>query len=355
MEVETSNVQLSNEVEQKTFEILNRVQHSPEIQAISRQINIEELNSLITFGSQTAVEISRFSDKILGSIRQTEMEEAKNLTLNLSKIMDQFNLSDFETEKKPNFLQKVFHKTKDAMEGIYKKYENMQTDVEKVGIALKKFEVEMARENDQLETMFHHNLAYYEELQKYILAGERVVQEITEKLIPEWKEKVRISGNQLDQLKLQHFNQAKQMLEQRIYDLRLAENVALQSLPMIKLTQMGNDELLRKINASFIITLPLFRQALAQTVSLKRQQVRAKAQQALDERTAEVLRRNAENAALQEKAMTQLKSANSIQLETLEKTWNTIMKGIEDVKEIYQNTTNTRKKGLDKLAEFKRA
>ncbi|QCR32440.1 toxic anion resistance protein [Lysinibacillus sp. SGAir0095] len=354
MEVENLKVQLPNEIEQKTNEIKSNVQNSPEILAIIQQLDIENLNSLVSFGSQSTVEISRFSDMILSSIRRTKIDEAKELSLQLSRIMDAFNLNDFKKEKKTGFFQKLFNKAKDTMEIIYRKYETMQTDVEKVGITLKKYETEILKENDQLESMFHHNLAYYEELQKYILAGKQAIQELSTKQIPQWEENVRVSGNQLDQLKLQTLLQAKQMLDQRIYDLQLAENIALQSLPMIKVTQMGNDELVRKINASFIITLPLFKQALAQTVALKRQQVRDKAQQALDARTNELLLQNAENAALQEKVMARLKSGNLIQLETLEKTWGTIMQGIEDVKQIYTKSVEDRKVGTDKLTELKK-
>lgn len=353
-EIENLKVQMPNELEKKTAEIIKKARNSPEIQAIKRHIDIENLNSLVTFGSQSAVEISRFSDMIINSIRRTKLDEATDLTMNLSKIMDAFNLNDFEKEKKPTLFQKLFNKAKDSMEAIYKKYENMQAEVEKVGITLKKFETDILKENDQLETMFHHNLSFYEELQKYIVAGEMALQEITAKVLPDWEHRVRASGNQVDQLKLQNLNQAKEMLEQRIYDLHLAENVALQSLPMIKMTQMGNDDLVRKINASFIVTLPLFKQALVQTVALKRQQVRAKSQQALDERTNEVLQRNADNAALQEKALARLKSGNSLQLETLEKTWGTIMQGIEDVKKIYTDTTEKRKVDMSKLEKFKR-
>jgi len=345
---------MSMEIEQKTQEIIRKVKHSPEIQAIRSQLNLENLNSIVSFGSQSTVEISRFSDKIINSIRQTKLEEAKDLTKYLSNIMDSFDLNDFVKEKKPSFFQKLFNKSQDPMESIYKKYEVMQTDVEKVGITLKKFETDILKENDQLETMFHHNLAYYEELQKYIAAGELAVKEVSNKLIPEWEQRIRMSGNQLDQLKLQNLIQAKEMLEQRIYDLKLAENVAIQSLPMIKVTQMGNDELVRKINASFIVTLPLFKQALVQTVAIKRQQVRVKAQQALDKQTAEVLSQNANNVTLQQKTLSHLKSGNLPQLEHLEKTWGTIMQGIKDVKEIYNEASEKRNAGACKLESLKK-
>ncbi|HAJ40446.1 MAG TPA: hypothetical protein DCM22_07925, partial [Lachnospiraceae bacterium] len=56
-------------------------------------------------------------------------------------------------------------------------------------------------------------------------------------------------------------NQALMMLEQRTQDLRTAENIAMQSIPMIKTMAFSNMNLVRKINSAFIITLPVFKQA----------------------------------------------------------------------------------------------
>ena len=41
----------------------------------------------------------------------------------------------------------------------------------------------------------------------------------------------------------------------------------MQSIPMIKTMQFSNMNLVRKINSAFIITLPVFKQALAQASS----------------------------------------------------------------------------------------
>ena len=56
----------------------------------------------------------------------------------------------------------------------------------------------------------------------------------------------------------------------RVDDLRIAENVAIQAAPMLQSMQMSNFNLMRKINSSFIVTLPIFKQCLAQAVLLKR-------------------------------------------------------------------------------------
>jgi len=142
------------------------------------------------------------------------------------------------------------------------------------------------------------------------------------------------------------------MLEQRVYDLELAKNVALQTMPQIKLIQKGNYNLIRKINSAFIITIPIFKQCLTQAITLKRQAVQAKAMAALDEKTNELLIRNAQNTAMQAKLTAELASGSSVQIETLEKTWQTILKGIEETRQIQDEIKQKRVEGTKKLHEI---
>ena len=100
--------------------------------------------------------------------------------------------------------------------------------------------------------------------------------------------------------------------------------------------------LVRKINSAFIITLPVFKQALSQAILLKRQKIQAEAMSALDEKTNEMLIKNAQNSAMQSKLTAQLASGSSIKIETLETTWRTIVNGIEETKQIQENARRQR-------------
>ena len=117
------------------------------------------------------------------------------------------------------------------------------------------------------------------------------------------------TGDNSIQFELTTLNQALMMLEQRTQDLRTAENVAMQSIPMIKTMQFSNMNLVRKINSAFIITLPVFKQALTQAIMLKRQRLQAEAMSALDAKTNEMLIRNAQNTAEQAKMTARLPPA----------------------------------------------
>ncbi|BBE30285.1 toxic anion resistance protein [Tepiditoga spiralis] len=344
--IENENIEeVKNEIELK-------VKNSPEVQAISSQIDFKNVESILTFGKETAEEISKFADKILNSIETTKIEDSGTLLVQLNKIMDKFDIKDFnDAEKKQGLLKKLFKKAEKTIDGLLKKYHTMGGEVDKVYIQLKEYENEITQSNRMLEEMFNKNMEYYETLEKYIQAGHIVVERLKSEILPQLEEKTK-SGEQIDQVNYSNGLQVLEMMEQRIYDLELAKSVALQTMPQIKLIQKGNYNLIRKINSAFIITIPIFKQGLNQAITLKRQKIQAQAMAALDEKTNELLLRNAQNTAMQSKMTAQLAGSSSIKLETLEETWKTIMKGIDETREIQENLKQERINGTKKLHEL---
>ena len=221
-------------------------------------------------------------------------------------------------------------------------------EVDKIYVQLKQYESEIKESNRKLEQMFQSNLGYYHELVKYILAGEQGCQEIAA-YIDQRRTDLEQSGDQSIQFELQTLEQAQMMLEQRTQDLRIAENVAMQSIPMIKTMEFTNMNLVRKINSAFIITLPVFKQALAQAILLKRQRIQAEAMSALDEKTNEMLLRNAQNTADQSRMTARMASGSSVKIETLEKTWKTIVQGIDDTRKIQEDARRQREQDAERL------
>ncbi len=340
------------DLEKKKNEVMAKVQESPEVRSIVRQINIEDVSSIMTFGKNTAEEISRFSDALLQSMQTTKVEDSGELLIQLNKIMDKFDIKDFK-DKPPGFLEKIFSKAKNSVDALFKKYNSMGDEVDKVFVTLKKYEAEIGIANKHLEDMFNKNSEYYEQLGQYIYAGQVVLAELKNNIIPTAQAKADQTAERLDQIAANNLLQVQEIMEQRIYDLQLAENVAVQSMPTIKAIEYGNYNLVRKINSAFVITMPIFKQCLVQAIMLKRQSVQAKAMSALDEKTNELLLRNAENTALQSKMVAKLATGSSVSIETLEKSWQTIVNGIEETKAIQEEMRQKRLDGTKRLEVLK--
>lgn len=348
-----TEVEATFSLEKTENEVVQKIKNSPEVLALKQQLDFNNAESVMQFGNETANEISQFADQILANIKSTNVEDSGELLTQLNKIMDKFDVKDFkDAPKKQSLIGKLFNNAKKGVEQLLKKYETMGGEVEKVYVQLKQYEGEIKTANQNLDQMFRKNMDYFELLEKYILAGKMVAEEVRTKVIPEFESRAIASGEQIDQVHLNNANQSLELLEQRIFDLELAKNVALQSMPQMKMIQQGNYNLMRKINSAFVVTIPIFKQSLTQAIMLKRQAIQAQAMAALDEKTNELLLRNAQNTAMQSKMTAQLASGSSIKVETLEETWRTIVEGIEETKAIQAEARQKRIEGSQKLQEI---
>lgn len=324
--------------------------NSREVDALASQIEISNLDTIVTFGAHAAEEISKASDVVLNSMNMSHLDGSSEMLATLGKIMEKFDID--EIRENPTLFGKLFGGLRKQLDKILSKYHTMGEEVDKIYVQLKQYEAEIKQSNRKLQQMFDANVQYYHELVKYILAGEQGCREIEEYMVQRQAD-MEATGDHSIQFELQTLQQALAMLEQRTQDLRIAENVAMQSVPMIKTMQFSNMNLVRKINSAFIITLPVFKQALAQAIMLKRQKIQAEAMSALDEKTNEMLLKNARNTAEQAVATTRLASSSSIKIETLESSWNTIMKGIEETRQIQETAKRQRAEDQVRLERIK--
>lgn len=332
--------------EQMNAQLVN----SQEVDALVSQIEVNNLETIVSFGAQAAEEVSKSSDVVLNSMSMSQIDDSSEMLNTLAKIMSKFDID--EIKENPGLFGKLFGNLRKQLDKILAKYHTMGDEVDKIYVQLKKYESEIKQSNRKLEEMFQANVNYYHELVRYILAGEQGCKEI-EDYIAKRKTDMEQTGDNSIQFELQSLEQALMMLEQRTQDLRTAENVAMQSIPMIKTMEFSNMNLVRKINSAFIVTLPVFKQALAQAIMLKRQKIQAEAMSALDEKTNEMLIKNATNTVEQSKMTARLASGSSIKIETLETTWKTIVNGIDETRQIQENAKKQRVEDKARLENIK--
>ena len=324
--------------------------NSREVDAIVSTIEVYNLETIVSFGAEAADEISKASDIVLNSMNMHQLDESSEMLTALSKIMSKFDIDEIRENK--GVLGKLFGNLKKQLEKILEKYHTMGEEVDKIYVQLRQYESEIKQANRKLDQMFEANVNYYHDLVKYILAGEQACKEV-EAYIAQRQAEFEATGDNSIQLDLTSLNNSLMMLEQRTQDLRTAENIAIQSIPMIKTMEFSNMNLVRKINSAFIVTLPVFKQALAQAVMLKRQKIQAEAMSELDKKTNEMLIKNARNTVEQSKMTARLASGSSIKIETLETTWRTIVNGIDETRAIQENARKQRVDDAARLESIK--
>ncbi|WP_243282444.1 toxic anion resistance protein [Clostridium saudiense] len=351
------NPQESMQIQNQEFDMATiseykqRLRNMEEVQKLTGEVEIQNPNSIVMFGQKASENISKVSDELLSSMKAVKSEEVSEMLVNLTKIMDKFDVKELEGTEKQSMLSKLMKGVGNSVAKLFQKYDTMGYEVEKVYLLLKKYENDIRESNANLKKLYDANLHYYQLLEKYIVAGELALEEIDLYI-----SQISIN-NDINQEEKQMLTQkleiSKEMLSQRVYDLQIAESVAIQAAPMIQSIQMSNFNLMRKINSSFIVTLPIFKQCLAQAVILKRQEIQAKSIKQLDDKTNELIMRNSQNTARQSVEIAKMASGSSVAISTLEKSFETIMKGIEDTKAIQESNRIQRIENSAKLERIK--
>ncbi|MGA3602325.1 toxic anion resistance protein [Lysinibacillus agricola] len=323
------------------------LKQNPEIHALAQKIDVKDQIAMLELGKETANGISTFSDKMLATMKTSKLEESSVLLNNLNRIMDKFDPQDFAEDKKGGFLTKLFSKGKEQLERFLSKYDSMNKEVDVIHREIQKYEVEMKRNTIDLENLYDQNLNYFQTLSKFIAAIEVKTDEVRASL-PALEQKAQ-TGDQLAAMEYETMLRAVDLLEQRRYDLEMAQQVSFQSAPQIRLMQQGNNHLIAKINSAFVTTIPIFKQGLIHAVTLKRQKLISDSMSELDRRTNEMLVRNAENISKNSVNIARVAGSPSIKIETIETTWQTIMTGIQETKQIQAETARNREEGRKRI------
>ncbi|MFP4014050.1 MAG: toxic anion resistance protein [Chitinispirillaceae bacterium] len=326
--------------------IQEQLKGSEEVKKMSAEIDLRDQQSLIEFGHKPAEEISTFADKILHSVKKSDVEDSSEMMKNLAKLMNTFDPKDFEKES-GGILGKLFANAKKAIEKILAKYQTIGGEIDKIYTEINGYKSEIVKTNQNLEELYNRNFVFYEQLEKYIVAGKLVLEHIKENELPKLQEKAA-SGNQMDNIRLENMNTCVELLEQRVYDLEMAKVVSLQTAPQIRMIQKGNYKLVAKIQSAFIVTIPLFKIALMQAIALKRQKLIKESMEALDEATNKLIAQNAQMAAKQSTEIAKM-SSGSVKVETLIESWNTIKQGIDDTRAIEEENKKLREEKTKQL------
>lgn len=327
------------------------LKQEPQVKSLAQRIDPKNQIGILEFGKETATGISTFSDRMLATIKQSDLQKSTTLLTNLNKIMDRFDPKDFlEEQKSEGFLKRLFRKSKQQLENILSKYDTMNKEVDAIFTEIQKYEIEMKRNTVQLENMYDENLDYFQQLSEYIAAIDLKVEELESKL-PQLNAQAE-QGNQMAAMELESTQRAIELLQQRGYDLEMAQQVSFQSAPQIRLMQQGNNHLIAKINSAFVTTIPIFKQGLIHAVTMQRQKLVSDSMAELDKRTNEMLLRNADNVRKNAVDLARQAGNPSIKIETIEQTWQTIMAGIDEVKQVQEQTVREREEGRQRIEQL---
>jgi len=238
------------------------------------------------------------------------------------------------------FFARLFGAGKPVVKFL-QEYEEVRTHIDRISDELERHKTQLLMDVTSLDRLYDANLEYLRDLERYIAAGEQKLAELDQETLPALARAVEESEDMVQAQQLRDLRGVRDDLERRVHDLRLTRQVSMQSLPGIRLVQENDKGLVNKINSTLVNTVPLWRQQLAQAVTVYRSGRAAETVKAATDLTNELLQANADN----------LKQANAQARRQIERG----VFDIEVVKQANQSLIATIEESLAIADEGKRA
>jgi len=258
------------------------------------ELDLTDSHSVLFFGSEAQEQLTTVSDQMLEGVRNKDVGPAGDSLSDMITALRGFDVNALDPSRKPGFLERLLGKGKPVVKFL-QKYEEVRDHIDRISEDLERHKTRLLTDVTSLDRLYDANLAYMRTLELYIAVGERKLEELDEKKIPALAGEIDAGGGMVQAQALRDLRGARDDLERRVHDLRLTRQVSMQSLPGIRLVQENDKGLINKISSTLVNTVPLWRQQLAQAVTIYRSGLAAGTVKAATDLTNELLRANAEN------------------------------------------------------------
>lgn len=306
------------------------------IEEFNSKLDVTDNTQILQFGAAAQNKISKFSDEILENVRTKDTGEVGDELSKLVAELKAFDKAVTDTESM-NVLEKIFSSVRKEVDKLIAKYTKVEKNVDTIESALEKQRLQMLKDITMFDHMYEKNLEYFKEISLYIIAGEKKLGELREKVLPELQEKAKLSGDQLDIQKVNDIENIINRFEKKLYDLKTTRLISIQMAPQIRLLQSNEAELVEKIQSSITNTIPLWKNQMVLALGINRAKVALESQKAVSELTNDMLKKNSETLKQGSIKIAEESERAIVDIETLRKTNQDIIETLNKVVEIHKN------------------
>ena len=304
----------------------------------SEKIDITNTEQVMTYGAAAQKNISEFSDAALSSVRTKDLGETGQM---LGDLVIELKGLNFDAEEKKG-LRGIFKKATQNIASLKAQYDKAEVNVDKIVEQLEKHEVTLLKDITMMDKMYDKNQEYMKELTMYILAGKLKIEHLRNVELPEKIAKAEETGLPEEAQAANDFANLIGRFEKKIYDLELTRTISVQMAPQIRMVQNNDSLMAEKIRTSIVNTIPLWKNQMVMALSLYHSEQAMKAQREVTDVTNELLKKNAETLHQGSVAIAKESERGIVDLETLKKTNDELIKTLEEVTQI-QNDGRARR------------
>lgn len=313
------------------------------VEAFVDKIDLTNSNSVLQYGSGAQKKIADFSGVALNNVKSKDLGEVGDM---LSSVVVQ--LKDFEnTEEKKGGIFGFFKKQAQKIDDMKVKYAKVEDNINKICTSLEKHQIQLLKDIAMLDKMYEVNLAYFKELNMYILAGKKKLEKARNGELKRLNDLAISTGQTEDAQRANDFANLCDRFEKKIHDLELTKMVSLQMAPQIRLIQNNDSIMSEKIQSTLVNTIPLWKSQIVLALGVAHSTNAIKAQNEVTDMTNELLRKNAETLKMSSIETAKAAERGIVDIETLKTTNEALISTLDEVMTI-QNQGREKRKEAEK-------
>ncbi len=324
---------------------------SSEIRTRMDELDMDDTNSIVSFGSAAQAELQEISQAMLSGVRNKDVGPAGDSLRNIVTTIRGFSVSELDVRRDRSWWEKLLGRAAPFAK-FTARFETIQGQIDKITDDLLKHEHTLLKDIKSLDLLYEKTLQFYDELALYIAAGEAKLEDLDTVVIPAKAAEVDAAPENDAVMKAQELRDvraARDDLERRVHDLKLTRQVTMQSLPSIRLVQENDKSLVTKINSTLVNTVPLWETQLAQAVTIQRSREAAEAVRGANDLTNELLTSNAANLRDTNKVIRQEMERGVFDIEAVKQANTDLIATIQDSLQIADEGKARRAKAEEEL------
>ena len=303
------------------------------VDEFNSKIDVFDSTQVLQYGAAAQKKISDFSDSVLEDVKTKYTGDVGNL---LSSLVAEIKSFDRSVGEEPKGIIRIFSTAKKSVDKIIAKYSKIESNIDVIEKGLEKDKVQMLKDITIFDTMYDKNLEYFKEISLYIIAGDRKLKDLKDKVLPELQAKAKESGEQMDAQKVADMEAQINRFEKKIYDLKTTRIISIQMAPQIRLLQNNEAELVEKIQSSITNTIPLWKNQMVLALGINNAKSALRTQQSVTNLTNDMLKKNSET--LKQGAIDIAKESERaiVDVETLRKTNADLIETLDTVIKVHE-------------------
>ncbi|KAB7664882.1 toxic anion resistance protein [Bacillus sp. B1-b2] len=241
-------------------------------EALEMAKNLDPTNHrvMIAYGTQAQKKLLHFSHSMIEHVQRDDVGEVSNVIGDLMQKLKEIDPDELSI-KKQGFFRRLFSRASKSVHEILSNYQKASAQIDRMSVRLERSKNVLIADIHLLEQLYENNKSYFQDLNVYIAAAELKYEEMTQKMIPELKRQAEESEDRMKKQEVNDLVHFAELLEKRIYDLKISREITMQTAPQIRLIQHTNRTVIDKIQSSIMTAIPLWRNQVSIALTLLRQ------------------------------------------------------------------------------------